>query len=257
MLAAFPSHSVFFCLVPVLFCIYTLLVLAAIQNPLCYHSLALPCVFSSVLILARISWINPLPCRSDSVCTSLGPLLVYLDYFSASPLDIVRRSKTHACSRNTLVSCPCHTCLLLFDNPACYLTMFINKSLHMDPLVSRLVRPFKLHITFTLHIIYLVIGYCTLYFSPLQCLVFLGTVWVCLVGWWVGEYGCSLDLCVIFCVVLKWLLNKNNCSQKDDVWADWKWKIILFQQVALSEWLYTKQRSSWHWNMQHSYLFNE
>ncbi len=38
----------------------------------------------------------------------------------------------------TLVSCPCHICLPLFD-PACVLTMFINKSLHMDPYASRLV----------------------------------------------------------------------------------------------------------------------
>ncbi len=45
--------------------------------------LALPCVFSCVLILARVSWIYPLPCHSDSVCTSLGLLLVYLDYLSA------------------------------------------------------------------------------------------------------------------------------------------------------------------------------
>ncbi len=35
-----------------------------------------------------------------------------------SPLDIVRRSPTHACPWIILVSCPCHTCLLLSD-PAC------------------------------------------------------------------------------------------------------------------------------------------
>ncbi len=35
-----------------------------------------------------------------------------------SPLDLVCRSPTHACLRITLVSCPCHTCLLLPD-PAC------------------------------------------------------------------------------------------------------------------------------------------
>ncbi len=34
------------------------------------------------------------------------------------PLDIVRRSPTHACPWIILVSCPCHTCLLLSD-PAC------------------------------------------------------------------------------------------------------------------------------------------
>ncbi len=52
-------------------------------------SLALPCVFSSVLILARVSWINPLPSHSYSVCTSLGLLLVYLDYLSALPCWIL------------------------------------------------------------------------------------------------------------------------------------------------------------------------
>ncbi len=36
------------------------------------------------------------------------------------------------------MSCPCHICLPLFD-PACVLTMFINKNLHMDPYASRLV----------------------------------------------------------------------------------------------------------------------
>ncbi len=53
----------------------------------------------------------------------------------SSPLDIVRRSKTHACPTITLVSCLCYTRLLLFD-PACVLTMFTNKSLHLDPLAS-------------------------------------------------------------------------------------------------------------------------
>ncbi len=51
--------------------------------------LGLHCVFSSVLILARVSWINPLPSHSDSVCTSLGLLLVYLDYLSALPCWIL------------------------------------------------------------------------------------------------------------------------------------------------------------------------
>ncbi len=38
------------------------------------------------------------------------------------------------------MSCPCHICLPLFD-PACVLTMCINKSLHIDPYASCLVRP--------------------------------------------------------------------------------------------------------------------
>ncbi len=36
------------------------------------------------------------------------------------------------------MSCPYHTCLPLFD-PACLLTMFLNKAQQMDPHVSRLV----------------------------------------------------------------------------------------------------------------------
>ncbi len=41
----------------------------------------------------------------------LGLLLVYSDYPSClNPLDIVRRSTTHACPRNTLVSYPQHIC---------------------------------------------------------------------------------------------------------------------------------------------------
>ncbi len=38
------------------------------------------------------------------------------------------------------MSCSCHTCLRFID-PACIMTMFWNKALHMDPHVSRLVRP--------------------------------------------------------------------------------------------------------------------
>ncbi len=68
----------------------TLLAIATLQSPLGYHSLALPClVFSSVLILARVSRIIPLPCHSDSVCTSLGLLLVYLDYLFVLPCWIL------------------------------------------------------------------------------------------------------------------------------------------------------------------------
>ncbi len=37
----------------------------------------------------RFSWINSLPCHSDSVCTSLGLLLVYPDYLSALPCWIL------------------------------------------------------------------------------------------------------------------------------------------------------------------------
>ncbi len=85
------------------------------------------------------------PCRNVSFVSAIPSLhLVWI--IACVPglslclalLDIVRRSSTHACPMITLVSCPCHICLLLFD-PACVLTMFINKSLHMDPYASRLV----------------------------------------------------------------------------------------------------------------------
>ncbi len=48
--------------------------------------IVLPCLDS---IPARVSWINPLPSRSDSVRTSFGLLLVYLDYLSALPCWIL------------------------------------------------------------------------------------------------------------------------------------------------------------------------
>ncbi len=34
----------------------------------------------------------------------------------------------------------CHTCLLVFD-PACVLTMSLNKAMRMDPHISRLSHP--------------------------------------------------------------------------------------------------------------------
>ncbi len=76
-------------------------------------------------------------CLFDSVCNWTIARVIGLPLLS-SPLDIVRRSKIHACPRITPVPCPCHTRLLLLD-PACVLTMFINKSLHFDLLTSRLV----------------------------------------------------------------------------------------------------------------------
>ncbi len=55
-----------------------------------------------------------------------GLLIVYSDH---PPIVIVRWSRTHACSRITLVSCPQHVCLLMFD-PACALTTFLIKLAH-------------------------------------------------------------------------------------------------------------------------------
>ncbi len=82
---------------------------------------------------------------SLALWTLFAPHLDYcclpgLSLFALPLLDIVRRSSTHACPKDYPVSCPCHTCLLFID-PACIMTMFWNKALHMDPHVSRLVRP--------------------------------------------------------------------------------------------------------------------
>ncbi len=103
----------------------TLQEIATLRSPHYCHSFALPFVVSCVLILARVWIIACLP---------------GLSLFTLPLLDIVRRSSTHACPKDYSVSCPCHTCLLFID-PACIMTMFWNKALHMDPHVSRLVRP--------------------------------------------------------------------------------------------------------------------
>ncbi len=102
-------------------------------------SFALPCVLTSVLIPARVSWINPLPCRSDSVRTSFGLLLVYLDYLSALLCWIlfVDRRPTLALGLLSALSVS-YLFADVFD-PACFVTMSINKSLQMDPHASRLV----------------------------------------------------------------------------------------------------------------------
>ncbi len=80
--------------------------------------LALPGPFSGVLIPARVPGL--------SLCLAL--------------LDVVRRSSTHTCPRITFclarVVPVCH-----WTNLACFVTTPMNKSLHMDPHVSRLVRP--------------------------------------------------------------------------------------------------------------------
>ncbi len=108
--------------------------------------------------LPRISCINPLPCHSDSVCTSLGLLLVYLDYLSALPCWILFADR-----RPTLVlgilslSCLIHVCLLLTEH-CLFVTTSLNKALHMDPHVSHLVRP----VTHTLVVMSGYFNYCCL-----------------------------------------------------------------------------------------------
>ncbi len=110
------------------------------RNPLYCHSLAL-CVFLLFWFLP----VFPGFTLSLALWTLFAPHLDYcclpgLSLFALPLLDIVRRSSTHACPKDYSVSCPCHTCLLFID-PACIMTMFWNKALHMDPHVSRLVRP--------------------------------------------------------------------------------------------------------------------
>ncbi len=58
------------------------------------------------------------PCIPSLISCVLIPARVPGLFSPPSPLDIVCRSPTHACPRITLLSCPCHTCLLLPD-PAC------------------------------------------------------------------------------------------------------------------------------------------
>ncbi len=58
------------------------------------------------------------PCIPSLISCVLIPACVPDLFSPPSPLDIVCRSPTHACPRITLLSCPCHTCLLLPD-PAC------------------------------------------------------------------------------------------------------------------------------------------
>ncbi len=119
----------------------TLITIATLWSPSHSHSLALPCVFSCVLTPAHVFWIYPfvLPfrlCLHLDWTIALVPGLPLL----SSPLDIVRRSPTTPVYLSTLLSCPLYTCLL-FVRPCLLLTMPVNKSLHLDPHVSRLVRP--------------------------------------------------------------------------------------------------------------------
>ncbi len=117
----------------------TLIAIATLRSP--SHSHALPCVFSCVLTPAHVFWIYPfaLPfglCLHLDWIIALVPGLPLL----SSPLDIVRRSPTTPVYLSTLLSGPLYTCLL-FVRPCLLLTMPVNKSLHLDPHVSRLVRP--------------------------------------------------------------------------------------------------------------------
>lgn len=95
----------------------------------------------------NVSWINPSSCRSDCVCPLFGLLLSFQDYLSALPLWILYADRRPTLAPRIALSCLCHTCLPLSD-PACFLNMFSNKALHMDPHVSsaplQFLRLFKL-----------------------------------------------------------------------------------------------------------------
>ncbi len=66
---------------------------------------------------------------------------MYLDYLSLPcPCWILFADRRPTLALGLLSALSCYTCLPLSD-PACVLTMSQNKALHMDPHVSRLVRP--------------------------------------------------------------------------------------------------------------------
>ncbi len=111
------------------YCIAYILAIATLQSPSSCYSLALP-VFSC-LIPARVTWINPLPCRLDSVCTSFGLSL------GLALLDIVRRSQTYACPRITL--CLTSHMFAVYRPMLFFMTTSSNKALQMDPHDSRFV----------------------------------------------------------------------------------------------------------------------
>ncbi len=118
------------------YCIAYILAIATLQSPLSCYSLALP-----VLIPACVSLINPFPCRSDSVCTSFGLLLVYLDYLSALPCWIFFADRRPMLAVGLLFVCPyiyIYIYIYLFD-PCLFPITPSNKALQMDPHASHLV----------------------------------------------------------------------------------------------------------------------
>ncbi len=69
-------------------------------------------------VLFSLATVNAFPSLPSLNSCVLIPARVLGLFSLSSPLDIVCRSPTHACPWIILVSCPCHTCLLLSD-PAC------------------------------------------------------------------------------------------------------------------------------------------
>ncbi len=75
----------------------------------------------------------------DSVRTSFGLLLVYLDYLSALPYWILFADRRPTLALGLLSALSVSYLFADVFDPACFVTMSINKSLQMDPHASRLV----------------------------------------------------------------------------------------------------------------------
>ncbi len=113
--------------------------IATLRSP--YHSLALPCLALFILPCLTLPVFPGLTLRLAVRTVSLfGLLLSFQDYLSALPLWILYADRRPTLAPRIALSCLCHTCLPLSD-PACFLNMFSNKALHMDPHVSRFVSP--------------------------------------------------------------------------------------------------------------------
>ncbi len=127
-----------------------------------------------------------------------------LSLFALPLLDIVRRSSTHACPKDYSVSCPCHTCLQFID-PACIMTMFWNKSLHLDPHVSRLVRPVTVGVRtvfVSMRVLYMFVCVRVCVMSARVCVCVCVRVYVCCVCVCVCTDLCFCVYCIcILCTV--------------------------------------------------------
>ncbi len=80
-----------------------------------------------------------LPCRSDSVRTSFGLLLMYLDYLSALPYWILFADRWPTLALGLLSALSVSYLFADVFDPACFVTMSINKRLQMDLHASRLI----------------------------------------------------------------------------------------------------------------------
>ncbi len=85
--------------------------LPSIVSPATLQSVSsFPCLIFPCLIPACVFGFTPSPSPLDSVCTSLGLLLVLLDYLSAWPSGFCMLIVDPRYSSDCSVSCLCHTC---------------------------------------------------------------------------------------------------------------------------------------------------